>query len=120
MQILDRGEIVEFSGNVVVRAPEMTATAERARMDRSAETVRAKGNVELHYSSGTLDFTGWCGELVFSRSQQYIQMAHNVKVLYEPGKTATSTVVFAHRSFVDFVSGKQQVRFSGNVRTQRG
>ncbi len=120
MRILRRGEIIEFTGNVKVTSPEMTATAERATMAQGGEVVTAEGNVELYYSSGAWDFSGWGEKLVFDRGQGYMNIQQDVKVIYQPGITATTTVVFADNAEVNFSDGRQEGRFEGNVIAVRG
>ncbi len=120
MRILRRGEIIEFTGNVKVTSPEMTATAERAIMSQDGEHVTAEGNVELYYSSGAWDFSGWGEKLVFDRGKGYMNIEQDVKVIYQPGITSTSTVVFADSAEVSFGEGRQEGRFEGNVVALRG
>ncbi|MGM0568582.1 MAG: LptA/OstA family protein [Elusimicrobiota bacterium] len=119
MRILQRGEVVEFSGNVSVNAPEVRATAQQALMQREGARVEASGNVELYYSSAALNFTGWCENLVYDRPGEYIQMDGNVKIVYEPEDDDISSVIYAGRAHID-LSKEGKIRFTSDVRAQRG
>jgi lipopolysaccharide export system protein LptA len=117
MNILKKGKVQEFLGNVKVRGPGFNVTARKAVSDEEKNIITAKQDVEITYSSGTWNICGRCDSLKMEAANETFFMHGNVKTVY--ASDTGSATVHADIAVIDY-SQDRKARFSGRVNVETG
>lgn len=120
MNILEKGKVSEFVGNVVVSGSGFNVTAQKAISDENTGIIKAHNTVKIIYTSGTWRMNGWCDNLEIDPGSEKLFMEGKVKTIYTPMEVEqdTSTVIYADKVWIDY-SEKQEALFTGRVIVER-
>lgn len=80
MNILQKGDILEFVGNVKLVQQNLTITADEMKSNENTGMVYGKGNIAVHYSSGTENTFAWGGMAEYDKNSGAGIFTENVKV----------------------------------------
>ena len=82
MKILQKGDILEFIGNVkfVQRKQNLTITADEMKSNEKTGVVLGKGNICIYYSSGTDTMYGWGDNAEYNKNSGKGVFTGNIKL----------------------------------------
>ncbi|MFH0948242.1 MAG: LptA/OstA family protein [Elusimicrobiota bacterium] len=80
MNILQKGDILEFIGNVKLVQQNLTIIADEMKSNEKTGMVLGNGNIMVHYSSGTENTLAWCDVAEYNKNSGAGIFNRNVKV----------------------------------------
>ena len=79
MKILSKGDIMEFIGHVKLIQDNLEITSDNMKSNNKTDVVSARGNVYVHYSSGTSNTYAWSEEAEYNKNDGSGVFSVNVK-----------------------------------------
>jgi len=92
MNILQKGDILEFIGNVKLVQQNINITADRMKSNEKTGMVHGAGNIAIRYSSGTEDTYTWGDTADYNKNTGSGIITGNVKVKRTLSKSTTDVV----------------------------
>ncbi|MFH1540868.1 MAG: LptA/OstA family protein [Elusimicrobiota bacterium] len=119
MRILQKGDILEFLGNVKLVQQNLTICADEMKSNEKTGIVEGCGNITIHYSSGTENTFAWCDVAEYDKNNGVGIFTGNVKVkktLHRPSvkKKSELSKSLINTDDIDLTCEKLKIFESGN------
>ena len=118
LRILQRGEVNQFTGNVVIVSDNIRVNAKKAVSRKNESIVEATGDVFVTYSSGTWKVESWCSSLKIMLDEEKFEMTGDVRSDYREAGSTVSTLMNADKATF-YYGGEQKAFFEGSVKAVR-
>ncbi|GEM_PF-3278463 len=120
LELLEKGEISKFKGNVRITGENFTINSETAESDRRAGFMTLEGDVDINYSSDTWRFSASCDTAKIDEHSEMIYLKGNTRSIYYTPQEEESTrvICYADEADIDY-SANRRAFFKGNVRVER-
>ncbi|MFW6134873.1 MAG: hypothetical protein ACOC5R_04795 [Elusimicrobiota bacterium] len=119
MDLVGRGNITEFYGNVKLKGENFVINSEKAVSDKSKGVIKASGDVDLKYTSSTWRITGSCRQIFVETETKEITMEKDVNTEYISYDTGENPVYVSCDKVLIKSAGKKRAEFKGNVNAKR-
>ncbi|PKM92938.1 MAG: hypothetical protein CVU80_00705 [Elusimicrobia bacterium HGW-Elusimicrobia-4] len=80
MKMLQKGDILEFIGNVKFVQQNLTITADKMKSNEKTGIVEGYGNITVHYSSGSQNTYAWGNNAKYNKNSGFGIFTGNIKV----------------------------------------
>lgn len=139
LNILEKGNISEFFGDVRISGDAIEVKAEKAVFNEKTRIINAEGNVEFKYSSGTWRIEGRCGEIEIDELARKVFVWKNTETKFfsydvhpvrkgsigDPAEVSeisnvvnvSTTIIYSQKVFIDY--SIQEAVFEGDVKVLR-
>ncbi|MGM0441599.1 MAG: LptA/OstA family protein [Elusimicrobiota bacterium] len=107
MDILKKGQVTEFTGNVIITGENYRIKADKAVSYREKNRVEATGNIRVEYSTKTAKLEGWCDKVIINQVEKDINLYRNVKTVYRSRNSNENrrVEILARRAFINYSEG---------------
>lgn len=105
MKMLQKGDVLEFIGNVKLIQQNLIITADKMKSDEKTGMVEGYGNITVKYSSGTENTYAWGDTAEYNKNNGCGIFTGNIKVKRTLSKTPVST----DANVVDLTCGELEV-----------
>ncbi len=121
INILKRGRVTEFVGDVTITGENYRVNADRAVSYREKNTIEATGNVRVVYSTDTGKLEGWCDKVIINQEKKIINLTRNVRTVYELKRSAENdrVEIRADEADIDYSKGRKAL-YKGDVEVVTG